>query len=213
MRPFIHMNFAMSADGKIALPSRAQTRISSKEDLKRVHELRNSLDAILVGIGTVLSDDPGLGVKEEYVSEPNNPTRVLLDSNLRVEPTHEIVDERAPTIVFCCENAEIKEFGKNVEMIRCGAERVDLPRALEVLNEKDISSLLVEGGSEVIWSFIDQNLFDKLTIYIGSLLIGGKTSPTPTGGQGFTSLDDTKKLKLMSTEPLGDGILLEYGPI
>ena len=80
MPPFVTVNCAMSADGKIALPTRRQTRISSEEDIARVHRLRNASDAILVGIGTVLSDDPSLLVKEKYVRRPRRPLRIVLDS-------------------------------------------------------------------------------------------------------------------------------------
>jgi 2,5-diamino-6-(ribosylamino)-4(3H)-pyrimidinone 5'-phosphate reductase len=204
----------MSADGKIALPSRVQTSISSKEDFKRVHELRNSMDAILVGIGTVLSDDPGLRVKPEYVSEPKNPIRVLLDSKLRVEPTHKIVNDTAPTLIFCEEATEItKDFGPNVVVIKCGQERVDIERALDILKERGIETLLVEGGEEVIWSFMIQGQFDKITMFVGSFIIGGKTSPTPAGGPGASSLERAVKLKLINSQQLGNGILLEYRPL
>jgi 2,5-diamino-6-(ribosylamino)-4(3H)-pyrimidinone 5'-phosphate reductase len=204
----------MSADGKIALPSRVQTSISSNEDFKRVHELRNSLDAVLVGIGTVLSDDPGLRVKPEFVSEPRDPTRVLLDSKLRVEPTHKIVNDTAPTLIFCTENTEVtKEFGPNVEVIKCGQDRVDIERALGILKERGIETLMVEGGEEVIWSFMNQGQFDKITMFVGSFIIGGKTSPTPAGGPGASSLERAVKLRLVSSQQLGNGVLLEYSPI
>ena len=214
MRPWVQINFAMSADGKIALPSRVQTSISSEEDFKRVHELRNSLDGILVGIGTVLADDPSLRVKPEFVNDPKNPTRVLLDSNLKVEPTHSIVNDVAPTLVICSEKADIsKEFGDNVEILKCGITRVDIEQALVQLKEKGIETLLVEGGEEVIWSFINQGFFDKITVFVGSLIIGGKTSPTPAGGPGASSLDDAVKLNLISSQQLGNGVLLEYSPL
>ncbi len=214
MRPSVQIIFAMSADGKIALPSRVQTSISSREDFKRVHELRNSLDAVLVGIGTVISDDPSLRVKPEFVEEPGNPTRILLDSKLRVDTSHRIVDESAPTIVFCSEDVQnSKLFGDNVETIGCGTDRIDLLRALNILKEKGIDSLLVEGGEEVIWSFIHENLFDKITIYIGSMVIGGRTSPTAAGGSGALSLEETVKLDLKSVKQLGSGVLLEYDPL
>lgn len=216
MRPTVHINCAMSADGKIALPIRKQTDISSKEDFARVHRLRNRSDAILVGIGTVLADDPRLTVKGEFVARPKNPTRILLDADLRVPKGAKILDYSAPTIIFCNKAAVSagRRFGPNVEVVSCGTGgKIDLKAALETMYKKGIRSLLVEGGSEVIWSFLSQGLFDRLTIYVGSIVIGGKTSPTPAGGEGAKRLEDITQLRLLRTRRIGSGVLLEYAPI
>lgn len=213
MPPFVHINCAMSADGKIALPSREQTSISSREDFQRVHELRAKYDGILVGIGTVLEDDPGLTVKKEFVPEGKNPVRIVLDTNLRVPDEAKVLDHRARTILFCQDKIQTRIFPDNIEVRNCGSGAVDLEEALAVLEEMDISSILVEGGSKVIWSFLKQGLFDKLTIFVGSLIIGGAGSPTPAGGLGAGSLEETIPLKLESVKELGDGVLLEYSPV
>ena len=202
------INCAMSADGKIALSSRRQTDISNDLDKKRVHQLRNSVDAILVGIGTVLTDDPRLTVKAEYVDKPKNPIRVVLDSKGRTPIDAMVLNGDARTVIVTAEECD-RTFA-NAEVVRCGSGRVDLRKALQALEGMGIQSMLVEGGAEVIWSFLKSRLADEMYIFIGSLIIGGESSPTLAGGEGASSLEDTVELVLRDAEVLGDGIVLEY---
>ena len=212
-KPHVILNCAMSVDGKIALPTRAQTRISSPEDIRRVYELRNSCDAILVGINTILSDDPKLTVKEKYVPNPVNPTRVILDSKCRTPEGALVLDGKAPTII-----AVRKEYCRELqgaEVIPVEApenedDGIHLPKLLEILSEKGVKRLLVEGGESVIWSFLKERLADELFVYIGSIVIGGTHSPTMAGGEGVQRLEDIISLTLLGTEKLGDGVLLHY---
>jgi 2,5-diamino-6-(ribosylamino)-4(3H)-pyrimidinone 5'-phosphate reductase len=198
----------MSADGKIAMPTRKQTRISNEEDLKRVHELRNECDAVLVGIGTVLSDDPKLTVKKKYVQDPKHPIRIVLDSKGRIPGDSEVLSPNAPTIVAVSEACGREIEG--AETIVCGKEKIDIKALLGILDGKGIKKLLVEGGESVIWSFLKGKLTDEFHIFVGSMVIGGANSPTPAGGEGFTSEDDILGLKLKGAERLGDGVLLQY---
>jgi 2,5-diamino-6-(ribosylamino)-4(3H)-pyrimidinone 5'-phosphate reductase len=199
----------MSADGKIALPSRKQTRISNEEDMKRVYEMRNQSDAILVGIETVLSDDPKLTVKESCVPNPSNPVRIVLDSNGRIPEDAEVLSHDSPTIIAVSESCERTIDGP--ETIVCGEENVDLPLLLEILDRKGIKNLLVEGGEAVIWSFLSQRLADEFYIFVGSLVIGGLTSPTPAGGEGAKSEKEIIPMNLIEVKKIGDGVLLHYG--
>jgi 2,5-diamino-6-(ribosylamino)-4(3H)-pyrimidinone 5'-phosphate reductase len=199
----------MSADGKIALPSRKQTRISNEEDMKRVHELRNQSDAILVGIETILSDDPKLTVKESYIPNPSNPVRIVLDSNGRIPEDAEVLSPVSPTIIAVTESCERNIDG--VDLIICGKEEVDLPTLLDILDQRGIKNLLVEGGEKVIWSFLNQRLADELYIFVGSMVIGGIKSPTPAGGEGAQSEDEIIPLSLIEVNKIGDGVLLHYG--
>lgn len=210
MRPRVLINCAMSADGKLALPSRKQTRISSEDDMARVYRLRNDADAVLVGVNTVISDDPKLTVKRKYVNEPRNPLRIVLDSRGRTPPNSRVLDGTAPSLVVTSEECDAQFDG--VETLRCGKGRVDLMRLLEILSERGIERVLVEGGGNVIWSFIEKGLFDELTIYVGSMVIGGSVSPTPADGEGATSEEGIVPLKLVGIERLGNGVLLRYVP-
>src|SRR3990170_1805742 len=143
----------MSADGKIALPSRKQTRISDEEDLRRVHQLRATCDAVLVGVGTILADDPKLTVNPEYATG-GNPLRVVLDSEGRTPEDAEVLSRAAPTLVVT--TVDCAKTFPNAEVARLGKDAVDLPALLEHLGGIGVRRLLVEGGEEVIWSFLHE---------------------------------------------------------
>lgn len=208
MRPHIIINCAVSADGKIALPSRRQTRISNDEDIARVHRLRNECDAILVGVGTILSDDPKLTVKEKYVAEVRNPLRVVLDSKGRTPPGAEVLNGDATTLIVTSESSD-STFGQS-DVARLGKDRVDLHSTTDLLYERGVRRLLVEGGETIIWSFLKQGLVDELKVFIGSMIIGGKGSPTMAGGEGAAAFEEIIPLTLQNFTRLGDGMLLEY---
>lgn len=208
-RPHVIINCAMSADGKIALPTRAQTRISSPEDIVRVHALRASVDAILVGVETVLADDPSLTVKQEHAPGGKNPLRVVLDSRLRTPPAAKVLSPAAKTLIATATDAAGRKLG-DAEIVRCGSGRVDLGLLLQELHSRGIKRLLVEGGGRVIWSFLGGRMFDELNIYVGPLAIGG--GPSPADGSGIKSLEEAVKLRLNRVERVGDGVLLSYSP-
>ena len=112
-RPTIIINCAMSIDGKIALPTGNQMRISSDDDMKRVHQLRNTCDGVLVGVGAVLSDDPKLTVKEKYVEKVKQPTRIVLDTFCKTPVDALVVNDKAPTIICCQRNAGETDWAQN----------------------------------------------------------------------------------------------------
>ncbi len=205
MRPFVTVNCAMSADGKIAGKVRKQVRISSPEDLDRVRSLRESSDGILVGVGTIISDDPHLTIKGNPIA--NNPIRIVLDTSGRTPDSAKVLDGRARTIIVtdevCTRN------WKGTETIRVGKGRVDLQQLMSALYERGIKRLMVEGGGETIFSFFEAGLVDRYMVFVGSKVIGGKCSPTPADGEGFPDRD-ILDLRLMEVKRLGDGVLLTY---
>lgn len=205
MRPEVTVNCAMTADGKIAGRSRKQMRISSREDLERVKRLRSTSDAILVGVGTVLADDPHLTVKGLTFEE--NPLRVVLDSSGRTPDDAQVLDERAATLMVTSEDCQ--RTWPRGEVFRAGRGRVDLVRALEYLYERGIRKLMVEGGGETIFSFFREGLVDRYCVYVGSMVVGGRGSPTPADGEGLPQ-DRIVRLRLASADRMGDGILLSY---
>lgn len=200
----------MSVDGKIALPSRKQTRISDEEDLRRVHRLRASCDAVLVGVGTILADDPKLVVKPEYASG-QNPLRIVLDSEGRTPEGAEVLSRAAPTLIVTTESSA-KTF-ENADVVRFGKDAVDLTALLEHLAERGVRRLLVEGGEEVIWSFLQGRHADEVKVFVGSMVIGGRNAPTAAGGAGARSLEEIVPLSLQTVKPLGSGVLLEYAVV
>ncbi|MEE3363944.1 MAG: dihydrofolate reductase family protein, partial [Methanomethylophilus sp.] len=202
-------NCAMSADGKRAGPERKQVRISSEEDMVRVKNLRKRYDAILVGVGTVIADDPHLTIKNATYEE--NPVRIVLDSHGRIPSDARVLDDRAPTVIVT-DNECTKDWGSNVTVIRGGSGRINLTDVLHILaKDLGIENMIVEGGGEVIASFFREKLVDRYSVFVGGLLIGGRTSPTPADGEGWLAPEGIK-LSLDSAEVLGNGALLTFTP-
>ena len=203
-KPKVIVNVAMSADGKIALHSRKEVKISGEEDFERVHKLRNEVDAIVVGIGTVLADDPKLTVKERYVENPGKPLRVVLDSRGRIPEDSRVFDD---------DNYMIATTGKTDRrnFVQCGdGDRVDIDRVLEELARREVKSVLVEGGGEVIHSFFRAKAVDEYHVFVGSMIIGGRKAPTPVDGTGAAGHANITRLRLESVERMDDGVLLKY---
>ena len=209
MKPFVLVNCAMSADGKLAGPERKQVRISSEEDMVRVKNLRKRYDAILVGVGTVIADNPHLTIKNATYEE--NPVRIVLDSHGRIPSDARVLDDRAPTVIVT-DNECTKDWGSNVTVIRGGSGRINLTDVLHILaKDLGIENMIVEGGGEVIASFFREKLVDRYSVFVGGLLIGGRTSPTPADGEGWLAPEGIK-LSLDSAEVLGNGALLTFTP-
>lgn len=215
-RPHVIINSAISADGKISSFERRQVRISGKADLRRVDVLRSESDAIMVGVGTVLADDPGLRVKSEQLrieraalGKPENPLRVVADSLARTPPDSQVLGVGCIIAVSAAAPQErLIELAKKCELIQCGKERVNLRELLFSLHEKGVNQLMVEGGGTLNWSMVREGLVDEIYSYIGSLIIGGKEAPTLMDGAGFAS--EFPRLKLQSVERLDDGVLLKW---
>ena len=202
----------MSVDGKIALPSGKQLRISCEEDIRRMYHLRNENDAVLVGINTILSDDPKLTVKKTYVEKIKNPIRIVLDTYCKTPENALVVNKDAKTIIFTGKKCN-KKYGQNVEIIQVETEKngfIDLKKMLAKLFDIGIKSLMVEGGSTVIWNFLKQGLVDEMFVYIGPIIIGGKNTPTLAGGNGIKSEKGLVNLEIVDIQCLGPGLLVHY---
>lgn len=211
-RPYVIINCAMSADGKIASPAGKQIRISNEEDIKRMYNLRNNSDAVLVGIGTIFSDNPKLTVKDGYVENPKNPIRIILDAHCRTKPNALAVDDKAKTLIFA-NGACDRVYGPNVEIVECGVDEnslINLEEMLEKLLEYGVNNLMVEGGSTVIWNFLKHGFFDDLFVYIGPMIIGGKYTPSMADGEGIARDEDIVNLEVVEVSKLSDGILVHY---
>ena len=210
VRPRVVINAAMSVDGKIALPDGKAVRLSNEEDTRRVHRMRSEVDAILVGVGTVLMDNPKLTVNPEY-AKGSNPLRVVLDSDGKTPEDSNVLDGRAPTLIATSEECD-RTFPR-ADVVRCGKDEVDVGLLLDRLAERGVKTLLVEGGSTVIWSFLRHRLADQLKVFVSSRVLGGHSAPTLAGGPGAATMDDAIRLRLDRVSPLGDGVLLEYAVV
>lgn len=221
-RPFYHINFAMTADGRMANPDGSRLRISSPEDMKRVHLLRQELGAILVGVNTILMDDPKLSVKGEHVPSPRPLTKIVLDTHGRTPSNASFLRTTGRSLITVGKGMEeavrkrLQGAGSgnalDIEVIELDEVkgRLDLKGLSRSLLERGIDRVLVEGGPSVIGAFISSHLFDRLTVYIGPMLVGGNG---PSFFNGLSSIEETSKLVLVSSKKLGDGLLFEYVPI
>jgi 2,5-diamino-6-(ribosylamino)-4(3H)-pyrimidinone 5'-phosphate reductase len=218
-RPFVFINAAMSADGKIATIKRRQTRISGSLDFDRMDELRATSDAIMVGIGTVLSDNPSLTVKSKERREKRrstgfeeNPARIVVDSMARTPIDADIFKKGdGKRIIAVCKNApqeNVSQLSKLAEIICTGQRRVDLVELLIELNKRGIKKLMVEGGATLNWGLISEGLVDEIYTFIGNIILGGKSAPTLVDGEGFVS--DFCKLNLLSCEILEEGVIVKW---
>ena len=213
-RPYIIINCAMSADGKLALPNKKQIRISNNDDIKRMYELRNNCDAVLVGIGTILSDNPKLTVKNKYVKNQKNPIRIVLDSKCRVPLDSYVLDNSSKTYIITSQKSD-RKFGINVEILKCKINKegdINLNDLLSQLKNRGITKLMVEGGGTVIWSFIKNGFFDDLFVYIAPFIIGGKITPTMSDGLGINDEKSKILLNIIEINKFGEGILIHYKP-
>ncbi|RLM57564.1 2,5-diamino-6-(ribosylamino)-4(3H)-pyrimidinone 5'-phosphate reductase [Halobellus sp. Atlit-31R] len=213
------VNAAMSADGKLSTRRREQVRISGSEDFARVDRLRADSDAVLVGIGTVLADDPHLTLDDADLreqrrarDEPAHPARVVVDSTGRIPLDARILDDAATTYVLLSNDASEERRASidaaGAEVVVAGEDRVSLPAALDALDAHGVSELMVEGGGEIIYSLFAADLVDELSVYVGSLVLGGRDAPTLVDGPGF--VDEPPELSLRDVQRVDDGVLLRY---
>jgi 2,5-diamino-6-(ribosylamino)-4(3H)-pyrimidinone 5'-phosphate reductase len=205
VRPQVIINCAASIDGKLALTTRTQTRLSSDADLARARRLRGEVDAVLVGVGTVLADDPGLLAPPGAAKQP---LRVVVDSRGRTPRHAHVLDGKAKSLIATTEGCNAT-FG-NAEVVRAGRTRVDLRALLEHLSGLGVKTLLVEGGGEIIHSFINAGLADDLFVFVADLVIGGRNAPTIADGEGARAIEDAPRARFVSAERLDGGLLLHY---
>ena len=213
------VNAATSADGKLSSKRREQIAISGPDDFDRVDALRAESDAVMVGVGTVLADDPHLTLDdpERQVARRErdataHPARVVADSRARTPTDARILDDEATTYVFVSEAApteRIEELAAaGARLVTAGDERVDVSSALASLEQEGVEQLMVEGGGELIFSLFAADLVDELRLFVGSKLIGGRDAPTLADGEGFVS--EFPELQLEDVERVDDGVLLRY---
>jgi 2,5-diamino-6-(ribosylamino)-4(3H)-pyrimidinone 5'-phosphate reductase len=192
------VNAATSADGKLSSKRREQIAISGPDDFDRMDALRAGSDAVMVGVGTVLADDPHLTLDdpERQVARRErdaaaHPARVVADSRARTPTDARILDDEATTYVFVSEAAPAERTealeAAGARLVTAGEERVDLSSALASLEREGVEQLMVEGGGELIFSLFEADLADELRVFVGSKLIGGRDAPTLADGEGFVS--------------------------
>ena len=211
-RPYVILSAATSIDGKIATKL-GDSKLSSHEDLLRLHKLRSNVDAILVGKKTVLRDNPLLTVRH---IKGKNPTRIILDSRGTISKNSKIIQSSnvIPTIIAVSKNITKSNLHRleklPVEIIIAGKNYVSLNLLLKKLYAKKIKKILVEGGGTVHWEFVKNNLFDELILTMSPFLIGGKKATSLISGPGFSKIADSPCLCLKSARRLENHLVLHY---
>lgn len=209
-RPYVIISAAISIDGKIATRT-GRSNLSSKKDLIRVHKLRKTVDAILVGKNTINTDNPRLTVR---LVKGKNPIRVILDPKGGIHPGSRVVKtaRKIPTMLVVLENSRNAEkfVEKGLDVLRCGKDNIDLKKLLRILKRKGIHRVLVEGGGTTNWHFFKERLVDELVITVTPYVLGGDTSKSLVMGNGFDEIPISRRLKLKKIKKVKDELILYY---
>lgn len=209
-KPYVIMNAAVTVDGKVVTVG-GDSRISCEEDLNRLHKLRSEVDAVMVGAGTILADDPSLTVRRV---KGRSPIRVVVDGKARIPPSAKVLRGGPKTIIAVCSVADRKK----VEAIRkTGADvwvfkgsKINLRKLLEKLLELGVKKILLEGGPTLNWEMLRQGLVDEIRISIAPVIIGGERAKTLVEGEGIPLVKKGIKLKLADIKKVGEDLLLVY---
>lgn len=209
-KPYVILSAAMSIDGKIAT-RKGRSKFSSSKDLTRVHRLRSSVDAILVGRNTVSVDNPSLTVRRV---KGKNPIRIILDPKAAISSSSKIVktSKKIHTMAIVSETAPSRRVSilakKGLEVIKCGKIRIDLKKLLSILAKRGIRKILVEGGGTTNWHFLKEKLVDEIIVTVTPYVVGGKESVSLVEGHGFDKI--LYPLKLKQVKRIGNEIVLYY---
>lgn len=210
--PFVTMKTAMTFDGKIATANGLSKWITSDESRQRVHEMRDIYDAIMVGIGTVLKDNPTLTAR---IRSGKNPIRIIVDSKARTPiMSNVVIGKSAQTIIAVSKSAPKNRIealkSKGVEVMYAGeGEQVDLKLLMSELANRNITSVMVEGGGTLNFSLLQEGLVDKMYAFIAAKIIGGYEAITSVEGKGVDTISDAILLKDIKTELIGNDILIK----
>jgi len=208
------INAAMTIDGKIAT-NLGDSKISSKQDLRRLHRLRSSVDAVIIGISTVIADNPKLTVRL-VKRHGTTPVRIIVDSIGRIPLDSKILKSASKinTIVAVTKRAsdervdKIKSAGAIV--IVAGTKTVDLKELFFILKKMGFNKILVEGGGELNWSILQLGIVNELMVTVAPRIVGGRTATTLVEGDGYDRISDGIKMKLIKMSRQNNGEVVLY---
>lgn len=206
--PFVTLKSATTLDGKIAAKSGDSKWISGEASRARVHMLRHRHQAIMVGVDTVIADDPLLTARLEVAAI--QPIRLVVDSKLRIPLDARVVkDQETKTIVLTTNQASIEQMLRlnalGVEVVKCGeGPRVDLRKAMAILSEREIGSILLEGGGRLNGAMLEAGLVDKIVLFLAPKIVGGAEAPVAFALPGFDLMSDAIALERVNVERVGD---------
>lgn len=214
--PYVVMKYAMTMDGKIATYTGRSKWITGEKAREHVHKDRNRYTAIMAGVGTVIADDPMLNCR--LPEGGRSPVRIICDTNLRTPIESQLVstaDKLRTIIATACTDSERQKpyLEKKCEIIEVPivpqGQSIDLTVLMTKLGEKNIDSILLEGGSTLNFSALKSGIVNRVQAYIAPKLFGGAEAKTPIGGIGFAEVEDSMKLKNMQVSMFDDDILIE----
>lgn len=213
-KPFVVMKYAMTADGKIATRTGKSQWITGPEARGQVHKDRHRYSAIMVGIGTVLADDPTLNCRLEGGLSP---TRIICDTHLRIPMGSNIVGtaNRYPTIIATRSTdgdkiANLEKAGCQILVQEGPGPGIDLVDLMDGIGAMGLDSVLLEGGGQLNWSALEAGIVSRVQVYIGNKIFGGKDAKSPVGGHGVDLPDQARSLRLKSIEAFGPDLLINY---
>lgn len=214
MKPYVILSAAMTLDGKIATKT-GSSEISGEKDLERVHKLRSDMDAIMVGIGTVLVDDPRLTVHKVPAKKEDNPIRVIVDSKAKTPLNSRILNADAKTIIAVGNNAnpfKINNLSDKVDVLVTNGEKgeVNLMELMDYLKNIGVNSLMLEGGATLNFSMFNEGLIDEIRVCVAPMIAGGKFAKTLVDGEGFDKMKDAVKLSFKESYILEGDLVLTY---
>ena len=216
-RPFVLLKWAQSLDGRISTPAGQSRWISNEESRRFVHRLRRQSQAILIGIGTALADDPLLTPRPAIKGRV--PLRIVVDSRLRLPANSKLARTAgdAPLLIATTERAlqtnkdtaaALKDSGVELCPVNPGPGPVDLAKLLDILGQREILSLMVEGGSEILTQFITQKLADEIYTFICPLVMGSKEAPGPLDATSPDDISQALKLQNITTRTFANDLLI-----
>lgn len=212
-KPFVLMKWAMSLDGKIASKTGESKWITGEIARNNVHKLRNEFSGIMVGVNTIIKDNPRLDCR---IENGRNPIRIIVDSKLRIPIDSKVLNHGDfKTIIATtklCDNKKLKtleDLGAKVIIVTEKNHRVDLNKLMKILGDMNIDSILLEGGGVLNFSALESNIVDKIQVYIAPKIIGGKDSKTPVEGNGIEFLKDAYSIGEWSTNMIGNDLFIE----
>ena len=217
--PFVNVKYAMSLDGKIATNTGDSKWVTGVESRNWVQQMRRESDAVLVGINTVLADDPQLTARDPHGDPlPRQPLRVVVDSHCRTPPTARILQQRGTTLIATIQQSPqhlIDQLGRSeAEVLTLPASRngrVCMKALLVELGRRDVVSLLVEGGGTMVGSLFDDGLVDKVFAFIAPVIVGGNAAASPVEGRGVEFMAQALKIERGSMQAIGsDWLIVGY---
>ncbi len=214
-KPFVVFKYAMTLDGKIATVDNASRWITGEESRKIVHRLRQKMSSVMVGVNTVLFDDPMLNVRLAG-KKPRQPLKIIADSSLRIPLEAKVLtNDPQLCLIACTEKAgknkinEIRRTGAQVFVCPEKDGRVDLAWLFAMLGAMDIDGILLEGGSELAFSVLKDGLADKVIAFIAPKILGGAKAPTAVGGEGISAMEQAINLRDMKIRKVGNDFMIE----